>query len=98
MYNYITNQKKGNKEMPAKYELIQHQCETIESVEDITAILQVKGYLTRNQSKAIADCCKGKTPLLVRLEQRMPKEMTYLVLSNGEKYTISNRAKVKFIS
>ncbi len=83
--------------MPAKYDLIQHRCETTESVEDITAILQVKGYLTRNQSNEIVKCCKGKTPLLIKIEQRMPKGMTYLMLETGEKYTINNRAKVKFI-
>jgi hypothetical protein len=84
--------------MPIKYELVQYRCETIEKVEDITAILQVKGYLTRNQSQSIVGCCKGKTPTLLRLEQRMPKGMTYLMLENGEQYAINNRAKVKYIS
>lgn len=84
--------------MPAKYELVQFRCETIEKVEDITAILQVKGYLTRNQSQSIVTCCSGKTPVLLRLEQRMPKGMTYLMLENGEQYAINNRAKVKYIS
>lgn len=84
--------------MPAKYELVQYRCETIEKVEDITAILQVKGYLTRNQTQSIVNVCRQKVPVLMRLEQRMPKGMTYLMLDNGENYAINNRAKVKYIS
>lgn len=66
-------------------------------LESLLAVLAMRGFLSRNQVKTIANACAHYLPCDVEISQRMPKGTTYLSINGAPMYEINNRAKITFV-
>jgi hypothetical protein len=84
--------------MPAKQTLYPSaQCD-VNTLESILAVLMVRGFLSRNQTKTIATACASSLPCAVEIAQRMPKGTTYISINATPTYEINNRSKINYIN
>jgi hypothetical protein len=84
--------------MPSKQTLCPPTKCDVNSLESLLAVLAVRGFLSRNQIKTIANACAIYLPCDVEIFQRMPKGTTYLSINGAPMYEINNRSKLTLVS
>lgn len=83
--------------MPAKQILFPSLKCDANTLESLLAVLAMRGFLSRNQVKTIANACAHYLPCDVEILQRIPKGTTYISINAAPMYEINNRAKITFV-